>query len=201
MTPYEEETMKSKMLNSLFILCVLLIAGCATPQGDTAAEQRVNVQQMAQDTLAEAYRLNPGLQNKVKRAAGYGVFSNRSTKFMVMSSGNGYGLVRDNRTGRDTYMRMAEVGGGLGFGVKDFRALFVFRDGQTLSQFVTSGWDFGGDVGAAAKTRTQGGQVSAGASAQGIEIYQFTDRGLELAATATGTKYWQDEALNAGRSR
>ena len=193
--------MKPNFFTSLFALCVLLIAGCATPQGDTASEKRASVQQMAQDTLTEAYRLNPGLQGKVKRAAGYGVFSNRSSKILLMSSGNGYGLVRDNRTGRDTYMRMAEVGGGLGFGIKDFRALFVFRDDQTLRQFVDSGWDFGGDVGAAAKTRTQGGQVSAGASAQGIEIYQFTDRGLELAATVAGTKYWQDEELNAGRTR
>jgi len=193
--------MKSKIFNSLFALCVLLIAGCATPQGDTASEQRASVQQMAQDTLAEAYRLNPGLQGRVKQAAGYGVFSNRGAKLLVMSSGNGYGLVHDNRTGQDTYMRMAEVGAGLGFGIKDFRALFVFRDGQILRQFVDSGWDFGGDVGAAAKTRTQGEQISAGASAQGIEIYQFTDRGLELTATIAGTKYWQDEALNAGRSR
>jgi len=79
--------------------------------------------------------------------------------------------------------------------------VFVFRDAQTLNQFVNSGWDFGGDVGAAAKTGSQGGQVSAGASAQGIEIYQFTDRGLELAATVAGTKYWRDEELNAGQSR
>jgi lipid-binding SYLF domain-containing protein len=193
--------MKSKIFNLLFALCVLLIAGCATPQGDTASERRASVQQMAQDTLAEAYRLNPGLQNKVKQAAGYGVFSNRGTKFLVVSSGSGYGLVHDNGTGRDTYMRMAEVGAGLGLGIRDFRALFVFRDAQTLRQFVDSGWDFGGDVGAAAKTRTEGGQVSAGASAQGIEIYQFTDRGLELAATVAGTKYWRDEELNAGRSR
>ena len=193
--------MKSNVIASFLALGVLLLAGCAMPQGDTAAEQRASIQQMAQDTLAEAYRLNPGLQNKVKRAAGYGVFSNRSTKFMVMSSGNGYGLVHDNRTSRDTYMRMAEVGAGLGFGIKDFRAVFVFRDGQTLRQFVDSGWDFGGDVGAAAKTRTEGGQASAGASAQGIEIYQFTDRGLELAATIAGTKYWQDEELNAKRGR
>ena len=193
--------MKPTFFTPLFALCVLLIAGCATPQGETASEQRASVQQMAQDTLAEAYRLNPGLQNRVKRAAGYGVFSNRSSKILLMSSGNGYGLVHDNRTGGDTYMRMAEIGGGLGMGIKDFRAVFVFQDGQTLRQFVDSGWDFGGDVGAAAKTRTQGGQVSAGASAQGIEIYQFTDRGLELAATVAGTKYWQDKELNAGRSR
>ncbi len=43
--------------------------------------------------------------------------------------------------------------------------------------------------------------ISAGASAQGIEIYQFTDRSLELAATVAGTKYWQDEERNAGRNR
>ena len=193
--------MKPSFLITLLLPCVLLITGCATPQGDTVSEQRTSIQEMTQDTLAEAYRLNPGLQNKVKRAAGYGVFSNRSSKILLMSSGNGYGLVRDNRTGGDTYMRMAEIGGGLGFGIKDFRAVFVFRDSQTLRQFVDSGRDFGGDVGAAVKTRTEGGQVSAGASAQGIEIYQFTDRGLELAATIAGTKYWQDEALNAGRSR
>jgi hypothetical protein len=75
------------------------------------------------------------------------------------------------------------------------------RCGVRGDWFVDSGWDFGGDFGAAAKTRTQGGQVSAGASAQGIEIYQFTDRGLELAATVADTKYWQDEELNTGRNR
>lgn len=78
---------------------------------------------------------------------------------------------------------------------------FAFWDSQTLRQFVNSGWDFGGEVGAAAKTRAQGGQVRTGAPAQDIEIYQFTDQGLELTATIVGTKYGQDEELNAGRSR
>lgn len=192
---------KPALLIPLFTLCILLIAGCATPQGDTASEKRASIDQMTQDTLAEAYRLNPGLQSKVKRAAGYGVFSNRGAKLLIMSSGNGYGLVHDNRSGRNTYMRMAEVGAGLGVGIKDFRAVFVFQNEQILNQFISSGWDFGGDVGAAAKTRSEGGQVSTGASAQGIEIYQFTQRGLELAATVAGTKYWQDEELNAASLR
>ena len=73
------------------------------PQGDTAAEQRASIQQMTQDTLAEADRLNPGLQDRLERAAGYGVFSNRSSKFLIMTSGHGYGLVRDNQTGQNTY--------------------------------------------------------------------------------------------------
>ncbi|MBK8537376.1 MAG: hypothetical protein IPL59_21080 [Candidatus Competibacteraceae bacterium] len=138
--------MKPTLFVPLFALCVLLIAGCATPQGDTAAEQRASIQQMTQDTLAEADRLNPGLQDRLERAAGYGVFSNRSSKFLIMTSGHGYGLVRDNQTGQNTYMRMAQVGGGLGMGIGDFRVLVMFQDDQTLRRFVDSGWDFGGNV-------------------------------------------------------
>ncbi|CDH45753.1 YSC84-related protein [Candidatus Contendibacter odensensis] len=193
--------MKPTLFVPLFALCVLLIAGCATPQGDTAAEQRASIQQMTQDTLAEADRLNPGLQDRLERAAGYGVFSNRSSKFLIMTSGHGYGLVRDNQTGQNTYMRMAQVGGGLGMGIRDFRVLFVFQDDQTLRRFVDSGWDFGGNVGAAAKVDGRGGQVSTGVSTQGIEIYQFTRSGLELVATVAGTRYWQDRELNAEPNR
>lgn len=189
--------MKSRFFTVLLVLGVLLVAGCATPKGDTAMQQKDSVQQMTRDTLAEAYRLNPGLEAKLKRAAGYGVFSNRGAKLLLVSAGNGYGVVRDNRTGKDTYMRMAEVGAGLGLGIKDFRAVFVFNDEKTLRQFIDSGWDFGADAGVAAKTPSKGVQASAGASVQNIEIYQFTDRGLELTATVAGTKYWKDDELNA----
>jgi len=51
--------MKPTLCIPLVALCILLIAGCATPQGDTTSEQRASIQQMVQDTLAEAYRLNP----------------------------------------------------------------------------------------------------------------------------------------------
>lgn len=37
-----------------------------------------------------------------------------------VSGGNGYGVTRDNRSGKDTYMKMASVGLGLGLGIKDF---------------------------------------------------------------------------------
>jgi lipid-binding SYLF domain-containing protein len=193
--------MKPTLCIPLVALCILLIAGCATPQGDTISEQRASIEQMVQDTLAEAYRLNPGLQDRIKRAAGYGVFSNRSSKFLIMTSGHGYGLVRDNQTGQHTYMRMAQVGGGLGMGIRDFRVVFVFQDDQALRRFVNSGWDFGGDMGATAKAGGRGGQASARATVQGIEIYQFTRSGLELVATVAGTRYWQDQELNAGRNR
>jgi hypothetical protein len=40
--------------------------------------------------------------------------------------------VRDNKTGRDTYMKMGEVGVGLGVGIKDFRAVFVFHSPEVM---------------------------------------------------------------------
>lgn len=36
-------------------------------------------------------------------AAGYAVFSNVGNNLLVVSSGNGHGVARDRRSGKDTY--------------------------------------------------------------------------------------------------
>ena len=54
------------------------------------------------------------------------------------------GVVNDNKTSRPIFMKMGEVGIGLGLGVKDFRAVFIFHDRTTLTKFINSGWEFGG---------------------------------------------------------
>jgi lipid-binding SYLF domain-containing protein len=188
------------LISLLGVLLLTLLGGCATPQGESAADKREYVQRTVRETLAEAYQQNPALRGKLQQAAGYGVFSNVGTKLLMLSTGHGFGLVHDNATGEETYMRMAEVGAGLGAGVKRFRAVLVFHHPQTLRHFVERGWDVGADIGVAAKTDQQGTQGSLGASLQqDIEIYQFTEQGLELAATLAGTKYWKDPELNAGR--
>jgi lipid-binding SYLF domain-containing protein len=118
---------------------------------------------------------------------------------LLLSTENGYGVVHDNGTGKDTFMKMAGAGAGLGMGVKDYRVVFIFTDPAVMQRFVDSGWDFGGQADAAAKTGETGaaasGTTTAGAVA-GMEIYQFTQSGLALQATVQGTKYWRDEALN-----
>jgi hypothetical protein len=48
-------------------------------------------------------------------------------------------------------------------------------------------------------TAKAGGQGSAGATAAtrgGMEIYQFTESGVSIQATVSGTKYWKDSELN-----
>jgi len=105
--------------------------------------------------------------------------------------------VKDNTTGKHTCMKMGEVGVGLGLGVKDFRAVFIFHDKATLDKFITSGWQFGGHADAAAVADDKGiGAVGGEAVIDNISIYPLTKTGLALQATVKGTKYWKDRALN-----
>ena len=110
------------------------------------------------------YQQKPGTREEVQNAAGVGVFSNASGMYVFVSAGGGYGEVTDNATGNKTYMKMATGGVGLGLGAKDYRQIMVFRDSATLNKFITSGWDFGGEAGAAAKAGESGGAASAKAN-------------------------------------
>ena len=55
-----------------------------------------------------------------------------------------------------TYMKMAEIQAGLGFGAKKFQVVWVFETEKALNDFVNSGWEFGGQATAAAKTGDKG---------------------------------------------
>ena len=183
------------------ICLTLLVAGaCVTPPGDTVSSQRQTVLNMREDTLAKLYRIRPGTRALIRRSAGYAVFSNINVNLVLLSAGSGWGVARDNRTGRDVYMKMGSAGIGIGLGVKDFRGVFVFTTQSAMRQFVDSGWDASAQADAAAKTGKQGGALSGAIDvAPGIKLYQITEHGLALQATIQGTKFWKDDELNAAK--
>ena len=176
---------------------VVLLSGCMSPEGDTAQDKRQAAQQMRSDTLAELYQLEPQAREQIGKSVGYAVFSNVGVYLIVLSAGNGYGVVEDNETGAVHYMKMATGGLGLGLGVKDFRGVFVFTSRDALDRFVESGWDASAQADAAAKSEEKG-DAWAGAVdiADGIKLYQITKNGLALQATIQGTKYWKDDELS-----
>jgi len=152
---------------------------------------------MKQEALAKLYAQKPETKSMIKKAAGYGVFSNIGTYVFLLAGGSGYGVVVDNSTGKKTYMKMRSVGVGLGMGVKDFRAVFIFRNKDVLNQFVEKGWQFGGQADAAAKSGEKGGAASGEAYVEtDIIIYELTEAGVALQATVAGTKFWKDKELN-----
>jgi lipid-binding SYLF domain-containing protein len=187
-----------KMLRLLTVILGSLgifLGGCAAT-GDTPTDKRITVQKMRQEVLTELYRVRPSARGFVQGAPGYAVFSNANVNLIFASFGGGYGVVRDAKTGKDTYMKMGEVGIGLGLGVKDFRAVFVFDNAAVMKRFVETGWEFGGHADAAAKARDKGGAVGGEVLADGITVFQLTESGLALQATVKGTKYWKDDELN-----
>ena len=179
---------------AVFALAVIL-NGCAST-GKTPDEKRAAILDMKNEVLGDLYKVRPDVRAQIKAAPGYAVFSNANVNLIFASFGGGYGVVRDNATGKHTYMKMGEVGIGLGLGIKDFRAVFVFHNRKVMKRFVDQGWAFGAQADAAAKAGDKGAAVAGEVTIDNITIYQLTESGLALQATVKGTKYWKDKSLN-----
>lgn len=181
----------------LILLMIVLFDGCATIKGNTFAEQRQYVLDMMDEALVRLYNENPIAKEQIKNAAGYGVFSNINSNLFLFSTGSGYGVVTDNKSGKLTYMKMMTVGGGLGLGLKDYRAVIIFRRLEDMEKFIEKGWEFGVQADAALKSGDKGGAVSvAKLVSPDIITYQLTESGAALQATLQGTKYWKHKDLN-----
>jgi len=94
-------------------------------------------------------------------------------------------------------MNMGLVNVGLGVGIKDFRAVFVFLNRDVMHTFVDKGWEFGGEADVALKSEEKGEAESGAASfKQDIIIYQMTEAGIALKAGLKGQKFWRNDELN-----
>jgi lipid-binding SYLF domain-containing protein len=181
---------------SLLMLAALAVASTPVLAKDTPDEERAEMRKERDDVLKELYKLNPSTQSKVEKAVGYAVFTNLGVNVFVVSAGGGHGIVVSDN-GKETFMKMGQAGVGLGLGVKDFRAVFVFNNKEKLQKFIDTGWDFGAEADAAAKAGEKGGAAeAAGDFGKDVEVYQITKNGLALQATLNGTKYWKDGDLN-----
>jgi len=173
------------------------LSGAALAKEPSKEEMRADVRKMAKETLAKLYKVQPNAKKAVEKSAGYAVFSNFGLKIFFFGSGKGKGVVVNNKTKKETFMKMIEGQVGLGLGAKKFKQVWVFNSEKALSDFVNSGWEFGGQGTAAAKSGEKGGDL-AGAIAvdEDILLYQLTEEGLALELTAKGTKYYKDDKLN-----
>lgn len=180
----------------LLLLFAVLLTACASNSGNTQAEKRQAIHSMRDQVLSDLYQEKPDVKAQINSAHGYAVFSNANINIIFASLGGGYGMVRNNHTGQNTYMKMGEAGVGLGIGVKDFRLVFVFHSEAALNQFTEKGWALGVSADAAAKASEQGGAVGGEATVDNITVYQLTEAGLALQATVKGTKFWKDPELN-----
>jgi lipid-binding SYLF domain-containing protein len=175
-------------------LLLIALAFCFTAlplqaRAESKEQQRAEVRTTSQSILNKLYKVKPSARGAVANAAGYGVF--------VAGGGTGHGMVVDKATGKETFMKMAEVQAGLGFGAKTTQVVFVFENQAALRQFVNSGWELGAQATAAITDGKSGGAFQGAASVSpGVWMYQMTDKGLAAEITAKGTKYYRNDELN-----
>ena len=177
------------------LLPLLLVACAAT--GHTPDDQRAHIDRRTEEVLERLYRESPAAEKQISDSAGYAVFSNLGVDLLLVGGGGGYGVAVDRSSGKRTYMKVGEAGVGIGFGVKDYRAVLVFKTEERLRRFVDSGWDASVEAAASAEVEGKGATASGAASFTGdMAIYQLTETGLALRANVRGIRYWKDASLN-----
>ena len=95
-------------------------------------------------------------------------------------------------------MNMVELQPGLGLGVSKFRVVFVFETPAAFDSFVNSGWEFGANAMAAAKTKTEGGALAGAVTvSDGVKMIQLNEEGLIGGVSLSVAKFYKDEALDS----
>ncbi len=189
------------MKHSRIFVTLLAAAACFTAipaiaQDESALVQRRNeVREMTQDALASMFEASPRTRYVVEHAAGYAVFSTTGVKLMFAGGASGKGIVFNNRTSRQTFMKMLPGQAGTGAGKN--RVIVVFQTEKALRAFVDQGWEFSGQGKLAAATATKGGYLAGAVSVMpNVYIYQVTEKGLATTVALAGMKFAKDDELN-----
>ena len=189
-------------MRTLFSVVSIAVVSClafipSAEAQDKKAEAQAAIRKESQATLSKLYAAKPNAKAAVQKAAGYAAFDNFGMNLLVISTGSGKGVVVDNATKKETFMKMVSAGVGLGLGAKDFRVVFVFENKAAIDNFINSGWDADAHAEATAKASQKGGAYEGAVSvAPGVWVYQLTETGLALQATLQGTKYYKNDDLN-----
>ena len=193
-----KKTLLVVIVSAVVVLYLTLLAGSAAPPSKAQIEeQRASVRAMASQTLTQLYKGDPAAQKAVANSAGYAVFSDFGMKVLFLGGAGGSGVAINNATKQETFMKMAEFQPGLGLGAEKFRVVLIFETPAAFNAFVTSGWEAGANVMAAAKTKTMGGGAAGAVTvSQGVKMYQINEEGLIVGISITGAKYYKDKELN-----
>ncbi|WP_146907326.1 YSC84-related protein [Arenimonas daejeonensis] len=184
----------SKVLTSA-LLCLLLAS--TTVAAKEPEEDRAKIREQSAEVLQRLYAAQPSARSVIAGSAGYATFSRIGLTLGVVGGGVGKGLAVAVPSKKETFMRFVEGSAGLGLGIKKYDVIFVFQNAAAMNDFVTKGWEAGGQATAAAKVDDKGKAVEGAVSVSpGVWVYQITGKGLAAELGIKGTKYYADKDLN-----
>jgi lipid-binding SYLF domain-containing protein len=162
-----------------------------------ATKKRDAMRKIRDDALEDFYATKPEIKEEVTKAVGYAVFDASQVNILLFVGGLGEGVLVENGTGKETFMKMKRAGTGPGVGYKKFRQLMVFKDRSLFDNFRKLGADVGASADATMKIGGKGVAVDPNVSFNPqLSIYQITDRGALLQVNWGGVAYLPDADLN-----
>jgi len=185
-------------MKKIFALTLMLCMFITTAAfAASVAEQRAQIKEIHDKTLAKLYEKYPHAQRVIKDCYAYATLSNSGVKVLFIGSSNGRGVAINNRTGEKVYLRMKELSAGLGIGAKEYNLIFLLNTPEAWENFIVGKTRFGANAEAVANDGISGGSIE-GAEyvAPGVWVFQMTTKGLALEATLKGTKIYKDKKLN-----
>lgn len=157
-----------------------------------AAADRSRIDANAAAVLAELLSESESARDLFDESVGYAVFDSAKAGFII-TGGGGKGVVVNKQGNERVYMNMGTGGIGVGAGVQKFQLVLLFQTEEKLGDFVDGEWDSAVSAQAAAG---KAGTNFASSFADGVAVYQLTDKGLMAQADLTGTRFWASDALN-----
>ena len=186
--------MKKIFVALTMLLCMLT---ASTVLAASAAEQRAQINELHDKTLAKLYAKYPHAERVIGECYAYATLSNTGIKFGLFGDAHGRGVAINNQTGERVYLRMKELSAGFGIGAKEYDLIFLLNTREAWDNFIIGKIRFGASAEASADDGVSGGTIE-GAEyvAPGVWVFQMTTKGLALDATLKGTKIYADKKLN-----
>lgn len=175
-------------------LSLSLISGSAFAA--TKAEKQAEALKATAAALKRFEEKKPDLKQTLSKVPGYAVFTTYGVSFIIGGSG-GTGIVHDNKTKKNTFMKIGGASAGFQLGAVENDVLVIFKTAKSMQSFITNGWGVAGGVAAGAAASGAGAGGGQGGDAMGdVQTFTLTKNGLEAGLSIGGVKAWKDDDLN-----
>ncbi len=185
------------LLMAAFFVCLMTTTSFAASSQAKINKERAEIDALSVHALENLYEKVPSAKYVIENCYAYATLSNTGMKLGLFGDAHGRGLAINNATGEKVYMRMKELGVGIGLGIKEYDLIFVIGTETAWHSFISGDIKFAGSAEASATDGWEGGSIEgASIAANGIWVYQMTKKGLSLEASIKGTKIYPDKDLN-----